>query len=339
MQTLDYNFIKKYKQKQFAMRHPVPQIVIEDLNRLNSKILDTVVPEMAVQEDAKEVAKEVPKEVAKEVPKEDAKEVAKEDAKEDAKEVAKEAPQMDVQEIAIEVTKNLKSVVITDDDKQTSALQLIKSALEQINFALHLLEELNKKSIADKILPIPEESEPILESESILEDPILKEQIIPSPKSAEQVNIDHISDVEEEIIIRVEEKKQKEKEEEEEEGFKIFMPKKSKNKKVMVTPMILPIKEKTKKDEYPSLSSSFTPIKTTGIWRGGDGKKTLLEISKEIAHIPSPTPVSSPSPNLRKTIRTIKKAVSDGNDSEEDFFEDQNDYQIRKCNDDFDSGY
>jgi hypothetical protein len=335
MQTLDYDFIKRYKQKQFAMRHPAPQIVIKELNILNSKILAKAVPEDA---------KEVPKQATEMAVPEDAKEVPKQATEmavsEVANEVPKQATEMAVSEVANEVTKSLKSVVITDDDKQTGALQLIKSALEQINFALHLLEEVNKKPIAEKLpekfSTIPEESEPIVPEPVSISEPIVPEPVVPAPKSAELVKIDHISDVEEDITIQA---KAKEEEKEEEEGFKIFMPKKSKNKKTMAAATILPVKEKMKKDEYPSLSSSFTPIKASGSWKGGDGKKTLLEISKEIAHIPSPTPTSSPSPNLRKTIRTIKKAVDGGDDSEEDIYEDQHEFQIRKRNDDFDGGY
>jgi hypothetical protein len=107
----------------------------------------------------------------------------------------------------------------------------------------------------------------------------------------------------------------------------------------MVT--ILNVNEKLKKDEFPSLSSSFAPIKKNGIWGGGEGKKSSLEIAKEIAHIPSPTPASSPSPNLQKTIRIWRRSRAGDDDdfAEEDTFDNQMEYRIRKNNEDFDNGY
>ena len=114
------------------------------------------------------------------------------------------------------------------------------------------------------------------------------------------------------------------------------MPKKSRNKKLVVS-TVLPVKEKSKKDVFPSLVSSFMPVipvKNTGFW-GGEEKKSLA-IARAIAHIPSPSPISSPSPNLKKSIRTMRE---EERRSSNFFSEDENDeqeYNIQKCDSDGD---
>ena len=107
------------------------------------------------------------------------------------------------------------------------------------------------------------------------------------------------------------------------------MPKKLKNKKVATT-TVLPVQEKAKKDDFPSLGSiesSFTPVKKNGFW-GGESKKSL-EIAKAIAHIPSPTPVSSPSPNLKKSIRMVRGGPA-YDDSEDEYLDGTEEYHFRK---------
>ena len=135
-----------------------------------------------------------------------------------------------------------------------------------------------------------------------------------------------MSDVEEEIIQTLHQETKPVKQIIEEE-FKIVLPKKSKNKKASNT-MIIPAFEKEKKDEFPSLGSSFTPIKKekTGFWR--EGKKSL-EIAKAIAHIPSPSPTSSPSPYLKKSSRNDREA----REACDSHFSDNDEYQIRKRGD------
>jgi len=144
-----------------------------------------------------------------------------------------------------------------------------------------------------------------------------------SPSSADLVSNDYISDVD------VDEQEKKEE-------FKIVMPKKSRNKKLVVS-TVLPVKEKSKKDVFPSLVSSFMPVipvKNTGFW-GGEEKKSLA-IARAIAHLPSPSPISSPSPNLKKSIRTMRE---EERRSSNFFSEDENDeqeYNIQKCDSDYD---
>ena len=142
-----------------------------------------------------------------------------------------------------------------------------------------------------------------------------------------------VPDVEEEIIQTLHQETKPVKQIIEEE-FKIVLPKKSKNKKASNT-MIIPAFEKEKKDEFPSLGSSFSPIKKekTGFWR--EGKKSL-EIAKAIAHIPSPSPTSSPSPYLKKLSRNVSGAGGAGGAGgcpDEENYSDNDEYQIRKRGD------
>jgi hypothetical protein len=90
------------------------------------------------------------------------------------------------------------------------------------------------------------------------------------------------------------------------------------------------VQEKAEKDDFPSIGSSessFTPVKKNGFW-SGESKKSL-EIAKAIAHIPSPTPVSSPSPNLKKSIRMVRGGPA-YDDSEDDYFDSTEEFHIRK---------
>ena len=84
--------------------------------------------------------------------------------------------------------------------------------------------------------------------------------------------------------------------------------------------------EKEKKDDFPSLGSSFTPIKKekTGFWRE---EKKSLEIAKAIAHIPSPTPTSSPSPYFKVSNKNVRGSCC----LEEENYSDNDEFQIRKC--------
>ena len=286
MQNSDREFIKKYKQTQFQMRHPAPEVVEQE-----------AVAKEAVQEAVKVSLPPVA--------------------------AATEVIQKDINE-ALQFVNELKV--------DANPLELIKSALQQINYALRLLERETKK---DHI--IVEKSEPevhIVVEKSEPEVHIVVEKSEPEvhiqahvPVSAELVSIDHISDVD------VDEEKEKE--------FKIVMPKKSKTKKVAVT-TVLPVQEKEKKDDFPSLGSicsinftesSFKPVQKNGFW-GGETRKSL-EIAKAIAHIPSPTPVSSPSPNLKKSIRMVRRnEVND--DSEDEYCVSTEEFRIRKRGGDYD---
>ena len=321
MQSSDREFIEKYKQKQFQMRHPVPEVVVQ---KVAKEVAKEVAP-LVAKEAAPEVAPEVAKEAAPEVAPEAAPEVAPEAAPEVAKEVAPVAVQ-EVAQVAVQKDINDALHLVNVLNADAEPLELIKSALQQITYALHLLEKETKKvhSVVEKSEPevhsVVEKSEPEVHSvdeKSGQEYPIQH----PVPASAELVSIDHISDVD------LDEKK--------EEEFKIFMPKKSKTKKV-ATPTVLPVQEKGKKDDFPSLGSigsSFTPIKNPGFW-GGEPRKSL-EIAKAIAHIPSPIPISSPSPNLKKSITMVRGGQA-YDDSDDDYFDSSKEFRIRKRSGDYD---
>jgi len=376
MQSSDREFIEKYKQKQFQMRHPVPEVVVQ---KVAKEVAKEVAP-LVAKEAAPEVAPEVAKEAAPEVAPEAAPEVAPEAAPEVAKEVAPVAVQ-EVAQVAVQKDINDALHLVNVLNADAEPLELIKSALQQITYALHLLEKETKKvhsvveksepevhsvveksepevhSVVEKSEPevhsVVEKSEPEVHSvveksepevHSVVEksEPEVHSVVEksepevhsvdeksgqeypiqhPVPASAELVSIDHISDVD------LDEKK--------EEEFKIFMPKKSKTKKV-ATPTVLPVQEKGKKDDFPSLGSigsSFTPIKNPGFW-GGEPRKSL-EIAKAIAHIPSPIPISSPSPNLKKSITMVRGGQA-YDDSDDDYFDSSKEFRIRKRSGDYD---
>jgi hypothetical protein len=318
MQRSDREFIEKYKQKQFEMCHPVPQKVTKE---------DAPV---AVQKVAKEdVPVAVPVAVQK-VTKEDVQKVIKEAAPM----AIQEAAQNDVQ-VAIQMVSSLKRQDdLADDKNQPNPLELIQSALQQINYALHLLNGVKKPSsqeIREKVASEPILPEAQIVSEAILpEAQIVSEAILPIKNPIEPVTAsDYISDVDVDIEV------QKEKEKVKEEEFKIVMPKKLKNKKTVTT--LLPVKEITKKDEFPSLGSSFAPVKT-GFW-SGTAKKSL-EIAKSIAHIPSPPPISSPSPKLKKSIGMVRCGPSKDDPSEEEYSDTPEEYHIQKhCGGDDDDNW
>jgi hypothetical protein len=345
MQKLDCEFIEKYKQKQFEMRNPVPQKVTkEDAPVAVQKVTKEDVP-VAVQKVTKEAAAPVAvQKVTKEDVQEAVQKVTKEDVQEAVQKVIKEdapvAAQNDVQ-VAIQMVSSLKRQDdLADDKKQPNPLALIQSALQQINYALHLLNGVKKpysQEVMEKVESEPIVSETILPeaqivsgailpeaqivSETILpEAQIVSEAILPIQNPIEPVPAsDYISDVDVEVEVEVQKEKKKEEE------FKIVMPKKLKTKKTVTT--LLPVKEIKKKDEFPSLGSSFAPVKT-GFWSGT--VKKSLEIAKSIANIPSPPPISSPSPKLKKSIGMVRYGPSKNDLSEEEYSDTIEEYHIQK---------
>lgn len=275
MQKSDREFIEKYKQKQFEMRNPVPQ-----------KVTKEAAASVAVQEVAKEAAAPVAVPVV----------AIQKDEKENI--------QKDIND-ALQLANELNA--------DANPLEIIKSALQQIKYALHLLERETKKvhivvkQSEPEVHIVVKQSEP--EVQNVVEQSEQEAPIQPLvPASAELVSIDHISDVDVD--------------EEKEEKFKIVMPKKSKTKKVTVA-TLLPVQEKTKKDEFPSLGSSFAPVKT-GFWSGT--VKKSLEIAKSIAHIPSPPPISS----LKKSIGIVRSGPSKNDCSEEEYSDTTDECHIQK---------
>jgi hypothetical protein len=345
MQKLDCEFIEKYKQKQFEMRNPVPQKVTKEAAApvAVQKVTKEDVP-VAVQKVTKEDAPVAVQKVTKEDVQEAVQKVTKEDVQEAVQKVIKEAApvaaQNDVQ-VAIQMVSSLKKQDdLADDKNQPNPLELIQSALQQINYALHLLNGVKKpysQEVMEKVESEPIVSETILPeaqivsgailpeaqivSETILpEAQIVSEAILPIQNPIEPVPaLDYISDVDVEVEVEVQKEKKKEEE------FKIVMPKKLKTKKTVTT--LLPVKEIKKKDEFPSLGSSFAPVKT-GFWSGT--VKKSLEIAKSIANIPSPPPISSPSPKLKKSIGMVRYGPSKNDLSEEEYSDTIEEYHIQK---------
>jgi hypothetical protein len=314
MQKSDREFIEKYKQNQFEMHNPVPQKVTKEATA--PVAAEKVIKEAAAPVAAEKVIKEAAAPVAAEkVTKEAAAPVA-------AEKVTKEAA---APVAAIQMIDSSKiQDDLTDDENQPNPLELIQSALQQINYALHLLNgvkktsspEIRAKSASEPILPkaqivsdaiLPE---PPVVSEAILSEAhIVSEAILPIQNPIEPVPAsDYISDVDVDVDVEVQK---------EEEEFKIVMPKKLKNKKTVTT--LFPMKEITKKDDFPSLGSSFAPVKT-GFWSGT--VKKSLEIAKSIAHIPSPPP--------KKSIGIVRCGPSKDDLSEEEDFDTTEEYHIRK---------
>ena len=99
--------------------------------------------------------------------------------------------------------------------------------------------------------------------------------------------------------------------------FKVVMPKKSKIKGTA------PITEteNDKKDDFPSLGSSFSPVQKAGFWSSG---KNSLEIAKSVAQIPSPPPTRSPT--LPKIIKARGGSREPIDEDEDDSDENGDDY-------------
>jgi len=107
------------------------------------------------------------------------------------------------------------------------------------------------------------------------------------------------------------------------EEFKVVMPKKSKNKtSSIVVPNGSNI-EVEKKDDFPVLGGSFSPVQKTGFWNSG---KNSLEIAKSIASIPSPPPTRSPT--LTKSLKG--RTGSRGPIEEEDDYGYEDGYKYHK---------
>jgi hypothetical protein len=246
--------------------------------------------------------------------------------------VRQEVPQEVRQEVRQEEASLVKKDLIDPSEQQTNALELIKSALEQINFALQLLEGIKKPPsyLLEKVAEISEKVENIPKNnaatDAVTTDAVATDAVATDAVATDAVTTDHVSDVEEEVI-QVLHQEAKPVRQIIEEEFKIVLPKKSKNKKASNTMIIsASALEKEKKDDFPSLGSSFTPIKKekTGFWR--EGKKSL-EIAKAIAHIPSPTPTSSPSPYFKVSNKNVRGSCC----LEEENNSDNDEFQIRKC--------
>jgi hypothetical protein len=106
------------------------------------------------------------------------------------------------------------------------------------------------------------------------------------------------------------------------EDFQVVLPKKSKNKSADA-----PIAEK--KDDFPSLGSSSSPVQKKGFWSSG---KSSLEIAKTVAQKPSPPPIRSSA--LLRIISAGSGSIGPIDDEEEDDYDDE--FSFRKVGDEND---
>ena len=284
-------------------------------------------------------------------------------------------------EIEVEIKKiqqESSPVVVSPQQNQEQALELLKSAFEQIKIALSLLndQKLNQEieKFSRALSPVTEESvvinaaEPAVEVveepdvikaaepvAQIAEEPVVikaaetfaskakKSAVIkaskPIVKVAEEAVVIKASEtfaslakkpvaqMDEESVAPVVVESIVKKMKDEDEEFQVVMPKKSKTKAAtnIVAPITAIVVEK--KDDFPSLVSSFSPVQKTGFWSSG---KNSLEIARTVAQIPSPPPIRSPT--LVKPIKA--RAGSRGPIDEDDYSDDEFKYRKNGNDDD-----
>jgi hypothetical protein len=231
------------------------------------------------------------------------------------------------------VKEELKEEV--KEKKEQSALELIKAALAQISSALLLLEGIKPYSESSSQI-LHQATEMTAAVAEITAATVVVEEVT-NAVNAIDIQESHNDSLEIVKIVNVEVepfdfiKKEKPKEDDE---FKTVISKKKSKSKNTPASLILPILKK--EDDFPSLGSSFSPIKKSGIW-GEKGNKSL-QIAKLIAHVPSPSPVSpspSPSPHLNKSGKLCRSGGGGAavyNTSDDDEYND-GDYTIRKSSD------
>jgi hypothetical protein len=213
------------------------------------------------------------------------------------------------------------------EKKEQNALELIKAALAQISSALILLEG---------IIPHSESSSQILHQATDMTAAVAE---ITSATAVVAVDIQESHNDSLEIVeivnSEVEPSEFIKKSTQKEDEFKTVIPKKKSKSKNTHLSLNLPALKK--EDDFPSLGSSFSPIKKSGIWGEKDNKS--LQIAKLIAHVPSPSPVSassSPSPHLKKSGKLCRGGGGGAAvySSEDDDYID-NDYSTKKSEDDW----
>ena len=266
---------------------------------------------------------------------------------EDDDDEIEEIPQDEICEDNIEKIQEKQeessAIVVTLQQKQEKALELLRSAFEQIKFALSLLDDQKstgaqnlKKEIetmSHTLAPIIEE--PVAE---VVVDPVVqnakdtfaskvKKSVVPKAPEpvASKAPKPVASKAPEPVASKAPEPVASK------DDFQVVMPKKSKNRNATnatnatnAIPVVI-LTEVEAEVEFPSLGSSFSPVPKTGFWNSG---KSSLEIAKSVAQIPSPPPTRSPPlTNSNKSMRA--SAGSRGPiDGESDYSDEE--FRVRK---------
>ena len=235
---------------------------------------------------------------------------------------------------SISAVKEVKGEV-----KEQSALELIKAALAQISSALLLLEGIKPypdtssqilHQVTDMTAKVAEVTANTSEISEITKALATVEEIeaVEAVDAVDAIAIQESHNDSVEIVsaeVELSDFIKKVKPAEDDEFRTITSKKKSKNK---TSQLIIPILKK--EDDFPSLGSSFSPIKKSGIW-GEKGNKSL-QIAKSIANVPSPSPVSSspsPSPYLKKSGKLCRGGGAAAISSEDEYSDTE--YSIQKC--------
>ena len=247
------------------------------------------------------------------------------------------------------IQEEICPIVVVPQKKPDEALELLKNAFEQIKLALSLLDDQKPESkrlhqeigvLSESVAPVAVESVAPNEKEtsaSKAKKPVAtvaaEVSVVPNAKetfaskakkpvatvAAEESVVPNAKETSASkakkpvVSVAVMSSPTNVKDDE----FKVVMPKKSKIKGTA------PITEteNDKKDDFPSLGSSFSPVQKAGFWSSG---KNSLEIAKSVAQIPSPPPTRSPT--LPKIIKARGGSREPIDEDEDDSDENGDDY-------------
>ena len=257
--------------------------------------------------------------------------------------------QVEIEEVSIHIEQAVQNEnVVTTENKQEQALELLKSAFEKINSALSLLHvqnsesqkihaeiEVVSQSIASaatkKVAPVPVKSvaQKLKESSA----PVATEMVAPVPiksDSAQKVKESCTQKIKELVSAPVAtgSNPQKLLKKCSDEEFTIVLSKNSKKGKIsQITTLSIP----EKADDFPTLGTPSS-ASAIGFWRSG---KDPVEIAKQVAKKPSPPPTRSPpltTSGMRVEIRS--KSRNSNHEEDEGFYDEDFSHHKQRHNDD-----
>jgi hypothetical protein len=262
--------------------------------------------------------------------------------------------------IDVKIEEEIIPIMVVPQKKQNEALELLKSAFEQMKLALSLLNDQKNDSqpilkeieaLSQSVAPVAVESVARVAVETFASKakkpvaPVAKETsaskakkpVAPvaletsaskTKKPVAQVADEFSASNANKLIAPVAEISSPTNVKEND--FQVFISKKSKSKSTTI--IVAPVPAIEKKDEFPSLGSSFSPVQKTGFWSSG---KSSLEIAKLVAQIPSPPPTRSPTLMKPMKARSCSRGTIDDDDDDDD---DRNDeFNFRKNENDEDN--